>query len=318
MSEKLLSVEGLKVYYFTSGGTVKAVDKVDFSLYRGEALGIAGESGCGKSTLGYGLINLVPPPGRIVDGHILIDNVDVAKLNESDLRKKVRWRKISMVFQGAMNALTPVYTIGKQLAEPLTIHTAISYKEALNKVQEILPLVGLSPEIIRRYPHELSGGMKQRVMIAMALILNPDIIIADEPTTALDVIVQAQILNLLKKLRRELGVTLILISHDLSIMAEVVDRLMVMYAGKVAELGKSDVIFSAPSHPYTQGLIASIPKLGEKKLNYIPGLPPDLRNPPVGCRFADRCPMVMDICRKEEPPFFEIAKEHFVSCWLYR
>lgn len=316
MSE-ILKVKNIKIYYYTSTGTVKAVDSVTFNLIKGETLGIAGESGCGKSTLGYGLINLVPTPGKIVDGQILLDGTDITKLHEDELRKKIRWRRISMIFQGAMNALTPVYTVGKQLVEPLITHTDLSYKEAIEKAIEILPLVGLSPEIIKRYPHELSGGMKQRVMIAMALILNPDIVIADEPTTALDVVVQAQILNLLKKLRVELGITLILISHDLSIMAEVVDKLMIMYAGKTVEMGPSDRLFKSPSHPYTQGLIASIPKLGEKKLNYIPGLPPDLRSPPPGCRFAPRCPYVMDVC-KESPPTFKIHKDHYVACWLYR
>ncbi len=316
--ETILKVEGLKTYYFTSTGVVKAVDGVNFTMQRGESLGIAGESGCGKSTLAYSLMNLVPPPGKIVDGSIILDGMDIAKMDEDSLRNEVRWKKVAMVFQGAMNALTPVYKIGKQLAEPLVIHGNISEDEAIEKAKEILPKVGLDPNIINRYPHELSGGMKQRVMIAMALIMNPDIVIADEPTTALDVIVQAQILNLLKKLKWEMGINLILISHDLSIMAEVVDRLIIMYAGKIVEIGNSEDVFGKPNHPYTQGLLNSIPKLGTHELNYIPGLPPDLRNPPKGCRFADRCPYVMDICRREEPPMFEVGNGHYSYCWLNR
>ena len=315
--DAVLRVEDLKVYYYTFAGVVKAVDGVSFDLKKGETMGLAGESGCGKSTLGYSLMNLIPPPGRIAGGHIYVDGLDVASMGEGELRKKVRWKKISMVFQGAMNALTPVYTIGKQMAEPLMIHNGMTYKEAIEKVEEILPKVGLDPIIVNRYPHELSGGMKQRVMIAMALLLNPDIVIADEPTTALDVIVQAQILNLLKTLRKEFGISLILISHDLSIMAEVVEKIAIMYAGKFAEYGYSDDVFKDPKHPYTQGLIKSIPKLTEKGLHYIPGQPPDLRNPPVGCRFADRCPFVFDKCRREEPPMIKLDNNRYVSCWLY-
>ncbi len=316
-SDTVLKVEDLRVYYYTFAGVVKAVDNVSFDLKKGETMGLAGESGCGKSTLGYSLLNLIPPPGRIAGGHIYIDGLDIANMSEGELRRKVRWKKISMVFQGAMNALTPVYTIGKQMAEPLMIHNGMTYKEAIEKVKEILPKVGLDPVIVNRYPHELSGGMKQRVMIAMALLLNPDVVIADEPTTALDVIVQAQILNLLKTLRKEFGISLILISHDLSIMAEVVEKIAIMYAGKFAEYGYSDDVFRDPKHPYTQGLIKSIPKLTEKGLHYIPGQPPDLRNPPAGCRFADRCPFVFDKCRREEPPMIKLENNRYVSCWLY-
>ncbi len=316
-NDTVLKVEDLRVYYYTFAGVVKAVDNVSFDLKKGETMGLAGESGCGKSTLGYSLLNLIPPPGRIAGGHIYVDGLDIANMSEGELRRKVRWKKISMVFQGAMNALTPVYTIGKQMAEPLMIHNGMTYKEAIEKVKEILPKVGLDPVIVNRYPHELSGGMKQRVMIAMALLLNPDVVIADEPTTALDVIVQAQILNLLKTLRKEFGISLILISHDLSIMAEVVEKIAIMYAGKFAEYGYSDDVFRDPKHPYTQGLIKSIPKLTEKGLHYIPGQPPDLRNPPAGCRFADRCPFVFDKCRREEPPMIKLENNRYVSCWLY-
>lgn len=313
----ILRVEDLKVYYYTFTGVVKAVDGVSFDLKMGESMGLAGESGCGKSTLGYSLLNLIPPPGKISGGHIYVDGLNIANMGETALRKEVRWRRISMVFQGAMNALTPVYSIGRQMSEPLIVHNGVSYKEAIEEVKEILPKVGLDPVIINRYPHELSGGMKQRVMIAMALLLNPSIVIADEPTTALDVIVQAQILNLLKTLRREFGISLILISHDLSIMAEVVEKIAIMYAGKFAEYGYSDDVFRDPKHPYTQGLIKSIPKLTDRGLHFIPGQPPDLRNPPIGCRFADRCPFVFDKCQREDPPMIEIGNNRYASCWLY-
>ncbi len=316
-SDLALDVRDLRVYYYTYAGVVKAVEGVSFQLRKGETLGLAGESGCGKSTLGFSLMNLVPPPGRIAGGSIFLDGMDIAKMSEEELRRKVRWKKISMVFQGAMNALTPVYKIGDQLAEPLMVHKGLEKNEAIEEAKKILPKVGLDPEIVNRYPHELSGGMKQRVMIAMALVLRPEVVIADEPTTALDVIVQAQILNLLKSLKKEFNISLILISHDLSIMAEVVERLAIMYAGKIVEIGSSDELFADPKHPYTQGLLKSIPKLTEKGLHYIPGTPPDLRNPPQGCRFADRCPFVFDKCRREEPPMFKVGETQYAACWLY-
>ncbi len=316
-SDLALDVRDLRVYYYTYAGVVKAVEGVSFQLRKGETLGLAGESGCGKSTLGFSLMNLVPPPGRIAGGSIFLDGMDIAKMSEEELRRKIRWKKISMVFQGAMNALTPVYKIGDQLAEPLMVHKGLEKNEAIEEAKKILPKVGLDPEIVNRYPHELSGGMKQRVMIAMALVLRPEVVIADEPTTALDVIVQAQILNLLKSLKKEFNISLILISHDLSIMAEVVERLAIMYAGKMVEIGSSDELFADPKHPYTQGLLKSIPKLTEKGLHYIPGTPPDLRNPPQGCRFADRCPFVFDKCRREEPPMFKVGKTQYAACWLY-
>ncbi len=316
-SDLALDVRDLRVYYYTYAGVVKAVEGVSFQLRKGETLGLAGESGCGKSTLGFSLMNLVPPPGRIAGGSIFLDGMDIAKMSEEELRRKIRWKKISMVFQGAMNALTPVYKIGDQLAEPLMVHKGLEKNEAIEEAKKILPKVGLDPEIVNRYPHELSGGMKQRVMIAMALVLRPEVVIADEPTTALDVIVQAQILNLLKSLKKEFNISLILISHDLSIMAEVVERLAIMYAGKMVEIGSSDELFADPKHPYTQGLLKSIPKLTEKGLHYIPGTPPDLRNPPQGCRFADRCPFVFDKCRREEPPMFKVGETQYAACWLY-
>ena len=319
MPEKLLEVVDLKTYFYTTKGIVKAVDGVSFSLNKGEVLGLAGESGCGKSTTAYSLIRLVPPPGRIVSGKILFEGKDLLKLSEDDFRKEIRWKKISMVFQGAMNALNPVYTVGDQIAEVLMLHKGLTKKEALEEVKKLLAMVGIDPRRARSYPHELSGGMKQRVMIAMALALNPPLVIADEPTTALDVVVQAQIMNLLKKLQREYNMSIILITHDLSLIAEIADKVAIMYAGKIVEFGTSEQVYGNPQHPYTQALLRSIPRLrGEiTKLEWIPGTPPDLISPPPGCRFAPRCNRVMDICNKEEPPVIEVEPGHYVSCWLH-
>lgn len=315
----LLEVKDLKTYFFTLTGVVKAVDGVSFTLESGEVLGIAGESGSGKSTVAYSILNLVPPPGRIVGGSIILDGTDVTKLSESELRSKIRWRKVSMVFQGAMNALTPVYTIGYQIAEPLMYHLGMTKREAMERAAELLEMVGLHRSMLNRYPHELSGGQKQRVVIAMALALEPPLVIADEPTTALDVVVQAQILNLMKKLKREKNMSIILISHDLSVIAELADKVAVMYAGKLVELGTAEQIYSNPQHPYTKLLLRSIPRIRGPidKLQYIPGVPPDLRRPPPGCRFSPRCPVRMNICDEEEPPMTEVERGHYVSCWLH-
>ncbi|MEM0453651.1 MAG: ABC transporter ATP-binding protein [Sulfolobales archaeon] len=314
----LLEVRDLKTYYYTLKGIVRAIDGISFALDEGRVLGIAGESGCGKSTLGYSLMKLVPPPGKIVGGDIVIDGKNVMLMNEDSVRREIRWKLISMVFQGALNALNPVYTVGKQLVEPIIYHEGLSFKEAYERASEVIKEVGLHEDVLSRYPHELSGGMKQRVMIAMALVLRPKLIIADEPTTALDVIIQAQIMNLFKKIKNELKQSLIFVTHDLSLIAEIADYVGVMYAGKIAEYGISDIIFNNPSHPYTQGLLKSIPRLKVKeKIVWIPGSPPDLRNPPKGCRFHPRCPYVMDICRSEEPPLKDLGGGHLTSCWLY-
>ncbi|MEM1608865.1 MAG: ABC transporter ATP-binding protein, partial [Ignisphaera sp.] len=298
----VLSVRDLRIYYFTSRGAVRAVDGVSFDVGEGDVLGVAGESGSGKSTLGFGIMGLVPPPGRIVGGSIVLDGIDLTKLSEDELRK-IRWSKVSMVFQGALNVLNPVVRVGDQMAEVLVIHKGLSKDEAMKIVEEHLKLVGLPPDVARRYPHELSGGMKQRVVIAMALLLRPRLVIADEPTTALDVVIQAQIMNLLKRIREEEKVSMIFITHDLSLIAEIANKVAVMYAGKIVEMGSSDDVYSQPLHPYTQGLLNSIPSIRRRKgLSWIPGSPPDLRNPPQGCRFHPRCPYAMDICRREEPP----------------
>ena len=314
----LLEVKNLRTYYYTLRGVVRAVDDVSFTLERGEVLGIAGESGCGKSTLAWALLGLVPPPGRIAGGKIVLDSIELTKLSENDLRKNVRWKKVSMIFQGAMNALTPVFTIEDQLAEPLIIHKGMHKDEARERIAQMLKAVGLDETIMRRYPHELSGGQKQRVIIAMALLLNPDLVIADEPTTALDVIVQAQIMNLFKKIKREFNIGMIFITHDLSLIAEIADKVAIMYAGKIVEIGSSDQVFGNPRHPYTQGLLRSIPRIRSKeKITWIPGVPPDLVRPPPGCRFFPRCKYVKEQCRREEPKLKEVEPGHFVACHLY-
>ena len=314
----LLEVRDLQTYFYTIRGIVKAVDKVSFDLERGEVLGLAGESGCGKSTIAWSLLGLVPPPGRIVGGSIKIDGNDITKMGEPEIRRKIRWKKISMIFQGAMNALTPVYTIGYQIAEPLIYHMGLSKKEAYERAAELLASVGLSKEFLNRYPHQLSGGQKQRVVIAMALVLEPDIVIADEPTTALDVVVQYQVINLLKRINREKKIAMIVISHDLSLIAQMADKVAIMYAGRIVEYGPSEKVFNDPQHPYTQLLLKAIPRLRgpKEKLAYIPGQPPDLRNPPTGCRFHPRCPFAFDRCYKEDPELVKLDKNHYASCFL--
>jgi peptide/nickel transport system ATP-binding protein len=312
--EKGLRVENLKSYYFTSTGVVKAVDNVSFVLNEGESLGIAGESACGKTTLGLSMMRMLLPPGKIVVGKIILNDTDVLALSEKEFAKKVRWKRISMIFQGAMNALDPVYSVKDQLKEVLMQHGFAQEKMEAH-IREAVKQVGLDPSVINRYPHELSGGMKQRIVIAMALILEPEFVIADEPTTALDVLVQAQIINLLKKLKKQ-GMTIMLITHDLAIVSEIADKIGVMYAGEIIEFGSAEQVYNEPKHPYTQALIAAIPRLREEKeISYIKGNPPNLANPPKGCRFYDRCQHAMDVC-KQEPPLIKI-NEGYVRCWLY-
>jgi len=313
----MLSVEDYKVYYYTSDGAVKAVDGVSLKVKKGHSIGVIGESGCGKSTLAFGMLNLIPRPGKIAGGKIFLDNIDLLSLSPEEFRKDIRWKRISMVFQGAMNALNPVYKVGYQLLEPFLDHLGTEGDE--EKVAKSLELVGLDREVMNRYPHELSGGMKQRAVIAMALILNPSLVIADEPTTALDVIVQAQIMNLFKKLKRALDISFIFITHDLSIEAEVAEDIYVMYAGKIVEKGSNFEIYKNPKHPYTQMLLAATPRLHEeKKLEFIPGIPPDLISPPEGCRFHPRCPHAMSICKQKEPRLIEIEGNHWAACHLLR
>ena len=313
----LLVVENLKTYFSLDGATVHAVDGVSFRLDRGEALGIAGESGCGKTTTALSLIRLLPPNARIEEGSIKLYGIDLVGKTDNALRR-YRWREVSIVFQGAMNALNPVHRLRDQIAEPLTQRLGLSEKAARRRAGELLELVGIPKRRGGAYPHELSGGMRQRAMIAMALACDPAIVIGDEPTTALDVMVQAQILALLEDLRHKLGLSLILITHDLSVIAETCDRVLVMYAGRVAEEGSVDEVFRGPRHPYTQKLLAAFPNIraDRRTLDVIPGSPPDLRHPPPGCRFAARCPFAMPVCTEVVPPEVTFGQVR-VACHLY-
>ena len=317
--DNVLKVENLKINFFTRKGIVYAVDDISFTLKEGETLGLVGESGCGKTTTVLGLMKMVPAPGEITGGRILIDGKHIIPLSENKMRQKVRWEKISMVFQGAMNCLTPVYTIEKQMMETIQEHKNINRLQAKKCIINYLNLVGLPEDTIRRYPHELSGGMKQRIVIATALFLEPKIVICDEPTTALDVVVQAQIINLIKRLKKKLGLSVIFITHDLATEAEVADRLLVMYAGKLVEIGTNEQVFGkgGPIHPYTEKLLKATPRLHEKveKLSFIPGTPPNLVDPPSGCKFHPRCSEVMERCKKDEPSLVEVEPEHQIACW---
>jgi peptide/nickel transport system ATP-binding protein len=310
-----LAIAGLKAYYFTEKGPVRAVDGINLQLLDGESLGIVGESACGKSTLGAALMRSMQPPGKIAGGSVLLDGVDLLGMSSSEFNGKIRWKKIAMVFQGAMNALDPVYTVESQLREVLREHGFEG--DFQPKITKALDQVGLKPEVAKRYPHELSGGMKQRVVIAMALLLEPDLLIADEPTTALDVLVQDQIIKLLKKLRNEKGITIILISHDLALVSQIADKVAIMYAGQLVEVASTEDIYKNPKHPYTQALIAAVLRLRskEKKIHFVKGNPPSLLNPPSGCRFYPRCPHAMDVCRKDPPEFK--TDTGYVRCWLY-
>ena len=307
-----LEVSDLSVHYGTSHGSVHALENIEFRLENGESIGIAGESACGKSTLGLSIMRMIQG-GKIVSGKIMFDGESTLDMANSEFDKNIRWKKISMVFQGAMNSLDPVFTIEHQFDEVLKQH---KFKGDSDKViDDIVRSVNLDPSVLKKYPHELSGGMKQRVIIAMALLLKPKFVIADEPTTALDVLIQAQIINLLKNLKKE-GMSLMLISHDLAILSEVAEKIGIMYGGKMVEFGTSAEIYRNPKHPYTQGLLDSIPTLDKgKKLKFIPGRPLDLVSPKSGCRFFDRCPEAMDKCKKD-PPNIK-TDTGYVSCWLY-
>ena len=314
----LLKTKNLRLYYWTRKGVVKAVDGVSLSIERGETLALVGESGCGKSSLALALMRLLPRNVYLYDGSIEFDGMELMKLSDDEVRSRIRWKKISMVFQGAMNALNPVVRVGDQVAEPLVIHEGVEKEEAMKIATEALSMVRLPKYVMKRYPHELSGGMKQRVVIAMALIMKPVLIILDEPTSALDVITQANIMNLLKGLKEELSLSYIFITHDLALASELADSVAVMYGGKIVEVGPAEAIYGEPKHPYTVKLIGSIPTLRvDKKLEFIPGTPPDLTSPPPGCRFHPRCPHVKPICKEREPPAVEVGPRHMVACWLY-
>jgi peptide/nickel transport system ATP-binding protein len=310
-----LAVSRLKVYYFTENGVIRAVDGINFDLLDGESLGIVGESACGKSTLGAALMRSLQPPGRIVEGNISLGDADITNMPASEFDSNVRWKKIAMVFQGAMNALDPVYTVESQLREILKEHHFQGNID--EKIAESLHQVGLDLSIAKRYPHELSGGMKQRVVIAMALLLNPDVLIADEPTTALDMLVQLQIISLFKKLRKEKRITIIIITHDLALVSQLADKIAIMYAGQLVEVSATRDIYKNTQHPYTQALIEAMPTLRakDKKIRFVNGSPPSLDNPPSGCRFYKRCIHAMDVC-KRDPPEFK-TETGYVRCWLY-
>ena len=316
-SQPLLVVEDLRTEFTLDGAIVHAVDGVSFRLDQGEALGIAGESGCGKTTTALSLVRILPANARIVGGSVRYFGIDLVRKNAAQLRR-YRWREISIVFQGAMNALNPVHRLRYQIAEPLTERLGLSDRAAAKRAGDLLELVGIPRKRGSAYPHELSGGMRQRAMIAMALACDPAIVIGDEPTTALDVMVQAQILELLEDLRRKLGLSLILITHDLSVIAETCDRVLIMYAGRVAEEGPADEVFRRPRHPYTQKLLSSFPNIrtDRRTLEVIPGSPPDLRMPPPGCRFAPRCSFAMAVCSEVVPPEVTVDGVR-VACHLY-
>jgi oligopeptide/dipeptide ABC transporter ATP-binding protein len=315
----LLEIKDLQVHYVVRTGTVKGVDHVDLSIYEGETLGLVGESACGKSTLGRAILRLVSEPGEIVGGQILLNGEDLLSKDAKEMAQ-IRGRNVSMIFQDPMTSLNPLQRIDHHFTETIRTHEAKTTKaEALERAGLMFDHLGIQRERLSDYPHQLSGGMRQRVMIGLALILSSDLVIADEPTTSLDVIVEAQILDLLKALKERLAMTLILISHNLGIVAELADRLAVMYAGKLVEVAPALQLFDDPLHPYAQGLLASVPniRLEDEKLRTMEGMPPDLISPPSGCRFHPRCPHLMERCRYEEPPYRQVRPGRWTMCWLY-
>lgn len=313
--KKLLEVRNLKSYFRTGKGDLHAVDGVDFDLDYGQSLGLVGESGCGKTTSALSICRMLPKEGYIAGGEILVEGIDYTKLTLDEIRTH-RWKDVSIIFQGAMNAMNPVKRVGWQIAEAIVLHEGADWKSAMNRAGDLLELVEIPRDRLTRYPHEFSGGMKQRAMIAMALACNAKIVIGDEPTTALDVMIQAQILDLLEKLRHERQMGLILITHDLSILGETCDKIAVMYAGKIVETGTVREIFDHAAHPYTQRLIACFPDIkGKKEIpDGIEGFPPNLINPPKGCRFHPRCLVGCDVCREREPEKVWLSPTHSVSC----
>lgn len=308
------------MHYGTMAGDVKAVDGLNFDVGQGEILGIVGESGCGKSSLASTLLKLLPNNAKIVEGKMMLEGEDLVPVPDADMRRRIRWSKIALVPQGAMNALNPVFRVGDQIAEAITSHSSISKGEAKARTGELLKLVGVDPGRARHYPHEFSGGMKQRAMIAMSLALSPKLLIADEPTTALDVIVQAGIIRLLLSIRNELGTAIILISHDLALVAQMSDKTAIMYAGKFVEYGSSASVYRAPLHPYTIGLVGAFADIRKPKeaLISVPGSPPNLLEPPTGCRFNPRCPYAKEICTVQEPPLEQAAPGHLVACHFWK
>jgi peptide/nickel transport system ATP-binding protein len=311
----VLEVRNLTTHFFMQEGVAQAVENVSFILRKGEMHGLAGESGCGKTTTALSIMKLLPPGGRILHGEIILDNEDLVKKTDREMNA-IRWKKISIVFQGAMNALNPVIRVGDQVAEAITEKENVSKGEALQRARSLFQLVGLDSSRVADYPHEFSGGMRQRVMIAMALACNPSIIIADEPVTALDVVVQARILELIKELQRKLSLSVILITHDLSVIAETCERVAIMYAGRIVELGNVKDIYKDSWHPYTEALITAFPSLvgPKRRFDSVPGDPPDLTSPPSGCRFHPRCPWQDEICRSKDPEYRNVGTDHYVAC----
>jgi peptide/nickel transport system ATP-binding protein len=316
----VLEVEGLTTNYRTLRGWVKAAENVSFAVDKGEALGVVGESGCGKTTVALSILKLLPKGGRIRGGKILFEGTDLVPMNDKEMRK-IRWKGISIVFQGAMNALNPVFKVGDQIVEAIKTHEPeLSKSDARKRAEGLFGMVGVEVSRLDNYPHEFSGGMRQRALIAMALASNPKLLIADEPGTALDVIVQAQVLQLMRALKEKLGLSMMMISHDLSIVAEVCEKIAIMYAGHVVEYGDIEEIFKEPLHPYTQGMLGAFPSIkgDKKKLVSIPGQPPDLLQPPPGCPFSPRCPFAMEVCKTKFPEKKKMGSgEHYVSCYLY-
>lgn len=312
----LLRVEHLTVEYYIGDSIIRAVNDVSFVLQDGEAMGIVGESGCGKSTLALSLLRILPQNARIVAGNIYLKGENLAQLDDETFRKMIRWKEISMIFQGAMNVLNPLMKVGKQLVETILVHEKISKTEAAAKSEKLMSLVGLSSQRLENYPHELSGGIKQRVVIAMALSCDPKLLLADEPTTALDVITQSQIFQTINDLRRELGVSVLLISHDLASLAAFCDAINVMYAGEFVESNEVVEIVNSPLHPYTKALLSSVPSIKREKINSIPGVAASLINPPTGCKFHPRCPSAFEICGTTQPRVTTIKKGR-VACHLY-
>ncbi|MGE4272701.1 MAG: ABC transporter ATP-binding protein [Desulfitobacterium sp.] len=320
MSDILLNMQNVRVSFFTPAGEVKAVNDISFQLNEGDVIGIVGESGSGKSVTAYSIMGLLASGGRVVGGAIDFNGHRINEMTENELRK-IRGNEVSIIFQDPMTSLNPVYTIGNQICEVIVQHTKKSYKEAMARAEELLTLVGINEprKRLKQYPHELSGGMRQRVMIAIALACEPKLLIADEPTTALDVTIQAQILELMNELKEKIGMSIIMITHDLGIVANMCQRIIVMYAGKIVEYGSVDDIFYNPQHEYTKGLLRSIPKLEDKehkKLIPIEGTPVDMLNPPAGCPFAPRCESCMKICLREMPEYTAVGDNHFSACWL--
>ena len=314
----LLEVADLKTYYKTNRGMLKAVDGVSFSLQKGEILGLVGESACGKTTLALSIVRLLPPAAKVVSGKVVLDGQDVLSMTDDEM-KAVRWKKASIIFQGALNSLNPVLPVKRQIAEAILAHEKIERQRVDERIDMLFDAVGLEPTRKENYPHEFSGGMKQRVMIAMALACNPQLVIADEPSTALDVIVQYQILELIRSLRDKLQISMVLITHDLSVVAEICDKIAIMYAGKIVEFGDIFEIFEKPKHPYTRALLKSIPKMEDAKshLSHIPGSIPDLTGEVPACRFYGRCPYGQKICEETEPKMEEVD-EHYVACHFWR